>query len=73
VTTGEDLLAWFREVTEEIDGTPARLKILARRRRELARDLIALHGFEEAERLTGTSQWTLASLMSDGPAVPGAE
>lgn len=65
---GMDLLAWFREVTEEIDGTPARLRMLALRRRDLAQQLVQVYGFGEAAERMGVGQHTLASFM----AIPAA-
>jgi hypothetical protein len=64
--SGKDLLVWFQEVTEEIDGTPARLKALALRRRELARSLVQFYGFDEAAAKAGLSQQVLASLTWPG-------
>lgn len=66
--SGEDLVAWFREVTEEIDGTPARLVSLALRRRELARGLIQVYGVEVAAERVGVSGRTLAALNWSIPA-----
>lgn len=60
--SGEDLLDRLREVTEEIDGTPARLKALALRRRELARALVQFYGFDGTVARTGLSSQVLASL-----------
>jgi hypothetical protein len=63
--SGEDLLTWFREVTEETGGTPARLRTLALRRRELAMALVQVYGFGEAANLMGVSQLTLAALAME--------
>jgi hypothetical protein len=55
---------WFREVTEEIDGTPARLKVLAARRRELAWTLIQAFGVDAAAQRAGVAPGVLAYLAS---------
>ena len=62
---GLEILDWFREVTAEIDETPGRLRVLATRRRDLARQLIQVYGLEEAQRLAGVSELTLASLAAE--------
>lgn len=59
-----DLVAWFREVTTEIDETPGRLRVLATRRRELARQLVDMYGFDKAAELVGVSELTIASLAA---------
>jgi hypothetical protein len=63
--SSQDLVAWFREVTTEIDETPARLRALAARRRELAKQLVQVYGFDEAAKQVGLSELTLASLASE--------
>lgn len=63
--SGEDLLAWFREVTEEIDGTPARLRTLGARRRELARGLIQAYGPHNAAERAGVTPGVMAYLASN--------
>lgn len=60
--SGIDLLHSFREVTEEIDATPALLRDLAARRRELARGILACYGWDEAVTRMGVSGQTLAEL-----------
>lgn len=60
--SGRDLVVWFHEVTEEIDSMPARLRELAARRRELARDLVQVYGFDETANMVGLSELTLAAL-----------
>lgn len=62
---GEDALVWFREVSEEIDDTPARLKVLAARRRELARTLIQALGVHTAAERAGVTPGVLTYLAAE--------
>jgi hypothetical protein len=63
--SGEDAVAWFREVSEEIDDTPARLKILAARRRELARTLVQAFGVHTAAERAGVTPGVLLYLAAE--------
>jgi hypothetical protein len=62
-----DLRDWFLEVTQEIDGIPARTRELGQRRRELAKSLIQAVGLTEAAVLVDIRPGVLAMLANQVP------
>lgn len=60
-----DLRDWFLEVTQEIDGIPARTRELGQRRRQLAAQLVRAMGLADAAALVDIRPGVLLALANE--------